>query len=316
MKVLITGAAGFIGHHIGNRLASADRGISVTGVDLRGPSPDVFPRFPIETKPYREILPRVLAGEFEVVVHQAAITDTRVDHSPVLHDVNVRGVDDLAVACSRSGTQLIFASSTSIYGAIASDYTAKVGDEESSALCSGPLNPYANSKLNAERHLAEVDGLHFVAFRYTNVFGPGEGAKGRMACILTQMIRRATSGVEIDVFSDTLDASRDFVPVSRVVDTVARAVMEAPNYPNGLVCNLGSGTSIRFAEIVEWLCTVAPGGRIRLNLVPNPVASRYQYRTSVYTRDVEAIFALPILSQADVLNSASELAQSFAGLEG
>lgn len=316
MRILVTGTAGFIGSHIADRLASESVDINVTGVDIRAPHPETQARFPTEVKPYRELLPRVSAGDFDVVVHQAAITDTLVRASPELSDVNVQGVGDLATACARSGTRLVFASSASIYGAMTSDHAARVGDEKDLTLCSGPLNPYGVSKMEAEHRLADVEGLQFTAFRYTNVFGSGEESKGRMACILTQMTQRAIAGAGIDLFSDTLDASRDFVPVSRVVDAVTCAALDCQSVPSAIVYNLGSGVSIRFSELVEWLCTLAPGGRVRLNLIPNPVASRYQYRTNVCTRDMELALKLPAISHADVFRAAERLARDFMESEG
>lgn len=315
MRVLVTGATGFIGGHIGDRLASEAVAVDVTGVDVRPPLSAAPPRFPIEVKPYREIIPRVSAGEFDAVVHQAAITDTLVDASPKLADVNVQGVRDLATACARSGTQLVFASSASIYGAIASDHVAKVGDEREATLCTGPLNPYGASKMAAEYLLESVDGLKSIAFRYTNVFGSGEGSKGRMACVLTQMAQQAAAGAEVNLFNDTLNASRDFVPVSRVVDVVTRAVMDSRSARYKRVYNLGSGTNIRFSEIVEWLCTIAPKNQVRLNLVPNVVASRYQYRTNVYTEDLESAFGLSSLSRSDIFSSAESLVQNLVDSE-
>jgi len=316
MRILVTGAAGFIGSHIADHLASKSADIDVTCVDVRAPRSEVHTRLTTEVKPYRELLPRVSAGAFDVVVHQAAITNTLVNKSPELSDINVDGVGDLATACAHSSTRLIFASSASIYGKITSDRAVRVGDENVKAFCSGPLNPYGASKLQAERRLAGTDGLQYTAFRYTNVFGSGETSKGKMACILTQMIKRAVTGAEIDLFSDTLDASRDFVPVSRVVEAVSCTALEDRFVSSGSVYNLGSGVSIRFTEIVEWLCMLAPEGRLRLNLIPNPVSGRYQYRTSVFTLDTESAFNLDALSRADLFHSAEKLARSFLVSEG
>lgn len=316
MRILVTGTAGFIGSHIANHLASKSAHIDVTCVDVRAPRSEAHARLTTEVKPYRALLPRVSAGAFDVVVHQAAITNTLVSKSPELSDINVEGVGDLATACARSSTRMVFASSASIYGAITSDRAVRVGDENVKAICGGPLNPYGVSKLQAERRLADTDGLQYTAFRYTNVFGSGESPKGTMACILTQMIKRAVAGAEVDLFSDTLDASRDFVPVSRVVEAVTCAALEHRSVPSGSVYNLGSGVSIRFAEIVEWLCMLAPGGRLRLNLIPNPVSGRYQYRTRVFTLDTESAFNLGALSRADLFHSAETLARSFIESKG
>lgn len=288
-------------------LAARPDDFRVTGVDLRVTEASVLSPFPIQVAPYVQLLPLVEAGRYDVVIHQGAVTDTRVPAGRELDETNSLGVSRLAQACSHSGTRLIFASSASVYGAIASSHIAEVGDEVRRDVCSGPLNPYAASKLYAEAYLREAKALDFVGFRYTNVFGTRERRKGSMACILTQLIYQAHQGAELRVFRDTLMASRDFVPVTRVVEAVMR-VVECPQLCSRQIYNLGSGVSLSFAEILQWLGCQFSGADLLVRLIENPVAANYQYRTAVRTNEVEAALSWRPMDSQDVLGAAEELA--------
>lgn len=296
MRVLVTGSQGFIGRHIARVLR--DLGHEVLGVDCQRPETASSWEY---TTDYSEFIALVAHGDFDAVVHQAAITDTTVESSVELTRVNSSDVKKLAVACAASGTRLVHASSCSVYGRL-SDTKAivDVGDELNSRRCSGPLNPYAESKLAADISLSGIVGLNFVAFRYTNVFGPGEAAKGAMSSIVSQLLRKAVAGQPLTLFNDTLSASRDYVPVHRVTDLVALALGERADVRG--VFNLGSGHSVPFYEVLHWICALDVESSHTLTLCPNPYKDRYQYVTRVEQARTDRRFGgyPPSLSRHDV----------------
>jgi ADP-L-glycero-D-manno-heptose 6-epimerase len=177
-----------------------------------------------------------------------------------------------------SGTIFIYASSHSVYGAMHQRRAAAEGSETDPSVCTGPLTLYARSKLALDATMAARQACGrppWIGLRYTNVFGPGESHKGPMASIISQLLRKSAEGDSIRLFSDTLQACRDYIPVRAVADVIVK-ILNAP-VPSGIY-NLGSGRPVRFATLLEW-CAEFSGSAPSVLLVPNPLADRYQYWT-------------------------------------
>jgi len=182
-------------------------------------------------------------GPFDVVFHEASITDTTVTDQRKMMENNVeafRNVLDLAV---KWGSRVVWASSASIYG------QGAVPMKE--AQPPQPLNVYAYSKLAMER-LADLYrsslAKPIVALRYTNVYGPGEDHKGRFASMIHQLAKQMRAGQRPRVFTAG-QQKRDFVYVGDVVEANLRALRS----PTGGVFNAGSGRADSFNDVVAQL---------------------------------------------------------------
>ncbi|GIH11887.1 NAD-dependent epimerase/dehydratase family protein [Rugosimonospora africana] len=310
-EVLVTGSSGFVGQHVAAGLAAG--GWLVTGVDLVPPAGTVEGvRHVTADAADPRVLAEVAAGRYAAVVHQAAITDTLESDWARLRSVNVDGALALARACARAGARFVYASSHSVYGTVRRRVPVAEHDVYDTALCSGPLNPYARSKLLLDERMADGFGstLAWAGLRYTNVFGDGELPKGRMACILTQLVRATASGERLTLFADSLTAARDYVPAAVVADAVRRLV-EAPEAVESGVYNLGSGHAVTFATVVEW-CARFGDGKLDVRLVNNPNAAAYQYWTCADNGRLDA--ALPDRSRVapgDIMAEAERLHRGF-----
>jgi ADP-L-glycero-D-manno-heptose 6-epimerase len=278
-RVLVTGGSGFIGRHV-VRACSAD-GWRVVAVDPRPPPPDLVDRANICRGSFADpaCLAEVGAGAFDAVIHLGAISSTLTRDWPALERTNVSGPGLLAERCAASGTRFVYASSSSVYGRI---FKRRPTAENSlgSASCSGPLNEYARSKalfdLRMETELGSSFGPRgWTGLRFTNVFGDGEAHKGAMVSIINQLVTATARGERLVLFADTLEACRDYVPVTVVAETCR--LMIAPGAPSG-VFNLGSSEATSFAELLRW-CAEFRGAKLDVRLVPNPHANRYQYWT-------------------------------------
>lgn len=310
-EVLVTGAAGFVGAHIAE--ACHRNGWNVTGLDLRVPPTAGRPdhRWLTASAGSRCVLRDVAAGRYWAVVHQAAISDTTAKDSALLTEVNVTQPLALAEACVTGGASFIYASSGSVYGKAYERAPLEETSVHDRSVCSGPVNPYARSKLALDTAMERRTGgdLHWLGLRYTNVFGRGEDHKGPMASILSQMLRRAADGRPLVLFDDTLHACRDFVPVDAVVETVLSLLTDEPVTPG--VYNLGSGVPISFATIVRW-CASLTGAELEVVLEPNPVSSAYQYWTCADMSKLRAgLPGRPVLTVADVRSAAGQLFEGF-----
>jgi ADP-L-glycero-D-manno-heptose 6-epimerase len=272
-RVLVTGTAGFIGGRLAEDLA--DNGWDVTGIDLHAEQAGQNLRGDYRAQ---ELLDRVRSGQFDAVVHQAAISDTLEMDRTLLAAMNTTGALEVAEASLTGGAVFLYASSFSVYGRIRRDVPVREIDVEDRTICSGPLNPYAESKLALDRAMTGLTGrgLRWAGLRYTNVFAAGERLEGRAASIISQIVTKSARGGRIDLFADTMRASRDYVPVTTVCN-VTRALLGCDFTPG--VYNLGAGRAVSFADLLAW-CAEFDGGRpADVRLVTNPIPDRYQYWT-------------------------------------
>lgn len=318
-EVLITGAAGFIGRH--TTMSFHHAGYRVTAVDLR-PAPGRLASAACWQRgnfAARTLLADIAAGRYQTVIHQAGISDTRAPAGPELEETNTLGVLRLADACRTGGARLIYASSHSVYGILHHREPIAEDADTDTASCSGPLNPYAASKLALDQQMRarHGTGLDWVGLRYTNVFGPDETDKGPMASIMSQLLRSAARTGQLRLFDDSLTAARDYIPVETVTATIVQ-LAEQP--VPAAVYNLGAGFAVSFADVAQWCArphreaTRAPSLHVRL--VPNAIATAYQYFTCAdMTALDKALPDRPTVSPLSVEGRAAELFATFRSRE-
>lgn len=251
MTCVVTGAAGFIGSHLSNRLL--ERGWTVRGIDgftdsyhpgeklARAASLVRRPGFSLVTGHLAELsLPEHLAGA-DVVFHLAGRAGVR--SSFALQDRyqrdNVVSTRRLLEACRAAGTvrRLVYASSSSVYGDAALPFRE---DAEPA-----PVSPYGLTKLQAERLClqASAPDLEAVALRYFTVYGPGQ----RPDMGLRIFAEAALRGEPLTVFGDG-SQSRDFTYVDDIVEATIRAA-SAP--AAGLALNVGGGSTVTLLQTLE-----------------------------------------------------------------
>lgn len=314
-RVLVTGAAGFIGRHTVAALHRA--GHQVTAVDLRPTPTHLTSAASWLRGDFADpaLLAEIATGRYATVVHQAGISDTRAPASPELDETNTAGPLRLADTCRAGRARLVYASSHSVYGTLHRHEPIAEDADTDTTRCSGPLNPYAASKLALDQQMRTLHpaGLQWAGLRYTNVFGSDETDKGPMASILTQLLRQAARTGKIRVFDDSLTAARDYTPVETVTATIVR-LTEHRQLPSA-VYNLGAGTAITFADIAQWCARLhhrATGQTLHVELVPNPVARAYQYFTCADMTVLDTVLpGRPTTSAASVEARATELFETF-----
>ncbi|MEO1084446.1 MAG: NAD-dependent epimerase/dehydratase family protein [Acidobacteriota bacterium] len=176
MKVLVTGAAGYLGGHLLERL-EARPDLDVLATDLRRPAAGANPRLAFQTLDLTDvdaIRARVADFKPEVVVHLAAVVDPEAPRE-LAHAVDVAGTLHLADACLRNGVRrLVVTSSGAAYG-YRPDHPRWI--EEDQPLAAGEAFAYAWHKRRVEEDLAELRHRHpeleQVVLRPGTVLGAG-----------------------------------------------------------------------------------------------------------------------------------------------
>jgi UDP-glucuronate 4-epimerase len=262
MKVLLTGAAGFIGSHLAERLRA--RGDGVVGFDnfdpfyartvkernLAGLRGD--PGFTLVEGDLRRPtdLDRALETPVDAVVHLAALAGVRpsLEEPARFWDVNVTGTLNLVEALRVRGIRrLVFASSSSVYGG------DSVPPFRESDPCARPLSPYAASKRAGELMLFTAHHLHGVGvtcLRLFTVYGPRQ----RPDLAIHKFTRLISAGQPIELFGDGTTA-RDYTWVDDIVDGIVAALDQqgrdpAPAYR---IYNLGGSRTTPLRELIDRL---------------------------------------------------------------
>jgi UDP-glucuronate 4-epimerase len=259
MLVLITGAAGFIGSHLSERLCA--RGDEVVGYD----SFDAFypravkeanlaglrrhERFTFVEGDVRD--PLALAPAFarrpDVVVHLAALAGVRPSLAePARYtDVNVTGTQRVVDAArAHAVPRLVFASSSSVYGRD-SQPPFKESDP-----CLAPLSPYASTKRAGELMLFTAHHLYALdvtCLRFFTVYG----ARQRPDLAIHKFARLISAGQAIELYGDG-NTSRDYTFIDDIIDGVVAAI-DQPGAADFRVYNLGGSRTTTLRGLVDLL---------------------------------------------------------------
>ena len=254
-KVIVTGAAGFIGANIVQGLNA--RGVTdIIAVDNLSRGDKFRNLADLSISDYvdaADFYTRFSAGHYgkvEAVFHEGACSDTMEKNGQYMMRNNYSVSCDLLDACQRQGTRLLYASSAATYG-------GTDGFKET-AECEMPLNVYAYSKLLFDQKLRREFGDRYqqaktqvVGFRYFNVYGPREQHKERMASVAYHHYLQFKKDRKVRLFGEYGGCApgqhlRDFVYVSDVV-AINLWFFDHPT-KSGLF-NLGTGKAQPFNDV-------------------------------------------------------------------
>ena len=249
-KIAVTGGAGFIGSNLVERLLS--KGHEVTVVDDL--STGLKSNLDLNKITFHELsltnrdgLAKALNG-VEAIVHLGARGSVpRSLKNPIAtHDVNATGTLNVLEAARANGAQVIFSSSSSVYGR-----NGQLPKDESMWL--SPLTPYAASKLAAEGYVQAYGAAYEVPvtlLRFFNVFGPKQRPDHEYAAVLPKWIWKAMNHVAIDVYGDG-SQTRDFTYVRTVLDVIEDAINRGVRTEGAV--NLAYGNRISLLTTIDLL---------------------------------------------------------------
>jgi UDP-N-acetylglucosamine 4-epimerase len=258
---LVTGAAGFIGSHLVERLLGL--GQRVVGLDdfstgkranldgvMRAVGTANAGRFELVEGDIRDLETcRRACKEVELVLHQAALGSVprSIEDPRRSHDVNVTGFMNVLLAARDAGIKrVVYASSSSVYG----DHPALPKIE---ANIGNQLSPYAVTKYADELYASvfgKAYGLELLGLRYFNVFGPRQDPEGPYAAVMPRWFAALLAGREVSIYGDG-ETSRDFCFVENVVQVNLLAATVTASEALGQVYNVACGERTTLKQLFE-----------------------------------------------------------------
>ncbi len=258
MKILVTGAAGFIGSHLCEALVEEH---DVVGLDNFCDFYDIkikrnnlkelakFDNFQIikaDIRSKSELEDIFSHHKFDIVIHLAAMAGVRPSiANPVLYtEVNINGTVNLLEQCKKhSVKKFIFASSSSVYG-----NNEKVPFAESDPV-DFPISPYAATKKAGElichtyHHLEQIS---IVCLRFFTVYGPRQ----RPDLAIHKFARKILDDEIISVFGDG-STKRDYTYIDDIIDGILRSIDFVSEDCSYEIFNLGESQTISLSKMIE-----------------------------------------------------------------
>ncbi len=282
-KIIITGAAGFIGSVLSGYYNRLGYESLILADDFS--RPDKAPNFSD-----KKVLTRIERTHFfeevekfdpEAIVHLGARTDTTEQNEVIFNTLNLEYSKKIWQLATRLNIPLIYASSAATYGSGEHGYS----DDHSVVPKLRPLNPYGWSKQRFDLWALDQESAppFWAGLKFFNVYGPNEYHKGRMASVVLHAYRQIKQTGKMKLFRshrpDVADGMqmRDFVYVMDVVEVIDYLLSEQP--ASGLY-NLGSGRAQSFLDLVHAVFKALDlPPRIEFIDTPADIRESYQYYT-------------------------------------
>lgn len=280
MRILVSGAGGFIGHHLVKRLKA--EGHWVRGVDLKQPDFETSPadEFRIGDLRDPQVCLEAAASGLDEVYQLAADMggagyiftgdhDAAIMHNSALINLN------MLEACRLQGVSRVFYSSSAcIYPEYNQMDPSHPICSEASAYPAQPDSKYGWEKLFSERMYLAYQrnwGMDVHIARFHNVFGPlgtWQGGREKAPAALCRKAAQATDGSAIEIWGDGKQ-TRTFLYIDECLEGILRLTRSDFTGP----VNIGSSEMVSIQELAEMVVALS-GKQLLLNFIPGPQGVR------------------------------------------
>ncbi|NBU91622.1 MAG: ADP-glyceromanno-heptose 6-epimerase [Flavobacteriia bacterium] len=285
VKIVITGAAGFIGSCLVHHFAASERFeiIEVDDFSSTEKGNNFNPYSFYQRIERSSFLPwfEDHYNEVDFVIHMGARTNTAERNLAILEELNLRYSQHLWNLCSQHSIPLIYASSAATYGSGEHGYS----DNHSNIAKLQPLNPYGQSKQDFDCWVLTQDQCppFWAGLKFFNVYGPNEYHKGRMASVVYHAFHQIRNSGSMKLFRSHRPGiadgyqSRDFIYVKDILKVIA-FLMHEKKHPG--IYNLGSGVANPFYSLATaTFDALGLPHTIEFIDTPEDIRASYQYFT-------------------------------------
>lgn len=260
-RVLVTGAGGFIGHHLVGSLV--DREYWVRGVDIKMPEFEAtcaheFELLDLRRWPNCLLATRDVQEVYNLAANMGGIGFIESNKAEIMHDNTLINFHMLEAARLNGVERYLFTSSACVYPGYRQDSPDVTPLKEADAYPADAEDGYGWEKLFTERqcrHYSEDFGLETRVVRFHNIYGPlgtYEGGREKSPAAICRKIALAQDGEEIEVWGDGLQ-TRSFCYIDDCVEGIYRLMRSDHRDP----INLGSDRLVTINELVDIVARIA-----------------------------------------------------------